>query len=305
MAIPDFQTLMLPLLRVYSDGKEHVNREVVDALALHFNLTEEERNQLLPSKVDTTINNRVAWARSHLTAAGLLVKQKWGLNKITARGIEVLKKNPQTINLKFLDQFPGYLEFRNPRNKKSTNAIPNKNESREETMTPHAMIETAHEKLRSGLAAEILQQIAICSPAFFERLVLDVIVKMGYGGSRQNAGEHLGKSGDDGVDGVINEDKLGLDMIYIQAKRWKNLVGSAEIRNFIGALTGKRAKKGIVITTSDFTDSAKKAVEGIDYKIILMDGLTLARHMIDYNVGVSSIATYELKKIDSDYFTEE
>lgn len=166
-------------------------------------------------------------------------------------------------------------------------------------------MESAHEKLRNGLAAEILQQIANCSPTFFERLVLDVIVKMGYGGSRQDAGEHVGKSGDEGIDAIINEDKLGLDVIYIQAKRWKNAIGSGEIRNFIGALSGKRAKKGIVITTSDFTKDAKKAVEGIDYKIVLIDGLTLATHMIDYNVGVSSVATYEIKKMDSDYFAEE
>ena len=309
MAIPDFQTMMSPLLRVYADGCEHANNEVLDTLAVHFRLTSEERKQMLPSNRQTVFANRVAWARTYFTATGLLKRQTRGVYKITELGTGVAQKKSQTINLKFLSQYPGFHELRSPRPK--TIGLDSKRpggeheDSQGETATPQAMIETALEKLRNSLALEILQQIANCPPAFFERLVLDLIVKMGYGGSREDAGEHVGKSGDEGVDAIINEDKLGLDVVYIQAKRWKNSVGNAEIRNFIGALAGKRAKKGIVITTSNFTDNAKKAVEGIDYKIVLIDGFKLASLMMDYNVGVSPVATYELKKIDSDYFTEE
>ena len=302
MAIPDFQSVMLPLMRYCADGKEHAISETTDALADQFKLTDEERKALLPSGVQEIFRNRVAWAKSHLKMAGLLANPKRGIYKITERGLEIVRKNPPLINLKFLFQFPEYVAFR-----KSHRERPESTDEAEngQAGTPEESLESAHEKLRDSLAAEILQKLKSCSPSFFERLVVEVIVKMGYGGTRQDAGKAIGKSGDGGIDGIIKEDKLGLDTIYIQAKRWENTVGRPEIQKFVGALTGQRAKKGLFISTSNFTSDAMDYVSRVDTKIVLIDGETLAQLMIDHNVGVSTIATYDLKKIDSDYFTEE
>ncbi len=302
MAIPDFQTIMLPLMRHCQDGQEHSISDTVDALAKHFKLTEEERKTLLPSGVQEVFRNRVAWAKSHLKMAGLLANPRRGIYQITDRGQQVLSKSPSVINLRFLNQFPEYVAFRTARRERT--------EEQEEADTNHAVtpeesLELAYTKIRNDLAADILQRLKTCSPAFFERLVVEVIVKMGYGGSRQDAGKAIGKSGDGGIDGMIKEDKLGLDAIYIQAKRWENTVGRPEIQKFVGALTGQRAKKGLFITTSAFSEDAQDYVSRIDTKIALIDGETLAQLMIDHNVGVSTIATFELKKIDTDYFTEE
>ena len=302
MAIPDFQSLMLPLMRYCADEKEHSISETTDALAELFKLTEIERKALLPSGVQEVFRNRIAWAKSHLKMAGLLASPKRGIYKITERGLEVVKKNPSNINLKFLSQFSEYLAFRNTHRKPP--------ESTEETEhdqhnTPEEDLESAHEKIRDSLASEVMEKIRTCSPSFFERLVVDVIVKMGYGGTRQDAGKAIGRSGDGGVDGIIKEDKLGLDTIFIQAKRWENTVGRPEIQKFVGALTGQKAKKGLFISTSDFSREAIDYVSRIDTKIVLIDGETLAQLMIDHNVGVSTINTYELKKIDQDYFAEE
>jgi len=265
-------------------------------------LTEAEINKLLPSGVQEVFRNRVAWAKSHLKMAGLLANPKRGIYRITWRGLEVIKKNPPSINLKYLAQFPEYVAFRNThREQPSSGDEPENGQSG----TPEEILEAAHEKIREALAAEILQKLKACSPSFFERLVVEVIVKMGYGGTRQDAGKAIGKSGDGGIDGIIKEDKLGLDTIYIQAKRWENTVGRPEIQKFVGALTGQRAKKGLFISTANFSSDAKDYVSRVDTKIVLIDGEDLAQLMIDYNVGVSTIATYDLKKIDSDYFTEE
>ncbi len=302
MAIPDFQTMMLPLMRHCQDGQEHSISETVDALANHFKLTDEERKALLPSGVQEVLRNRVAWAKSHLKMAGLLTNPRRGIYQITPRGQEVLSKSPTAINLRFLHQFPEYVAFRATHRQRAEEADePEPNHG----ATPEEALETAYAKIRDDLAADILQRLKTCSPAFFERLVVEVIVKMGYGGSRQDAGKAIGKSGDGGIDGMIKEDKLGLDAIYIQAKRWENTVGRPEIQKFVGALTGQRAKKGLFITTADFSADAQDYVSRIDTKIVLIDGKTLAQLMIDHNVGVSTIATYDLKKIDTDYFTEE
>jgi len=302
MAIPDFQTVMLPLMRHCQDGQEHSISDTVEALAKHFKLTDEERKTLLPSGVQEVFRNRVAWAKSHLKMAGLLANPRRGIYQITQRGQEVLVKSPPALNLRFLHQFPEYQAFRATHRQRTEEA--------EETetnhgATPEEALETAYAKIRDDLAADILQRLKTCSPTFFERLVVEVIVKMGYGGSRQDAGRAIGKSGDGGIDGMIKEDKLGLDAIYIQAKRWENTVGRPEIQKFVGALTGQRARKGLFITTSDFSADAQDYVSRIDTKIVLIDGETLAQLMIDHNVGVSTIATYDLKKIDTDYFTEE
>ena len=302
MAIPDFQTLMLPLMRHCQDGKEHSISDTVEAIADHFKLTDEERKALLPSGVQEVLRNRVAWAKSHLKMAGLLANPRRGIYQITPRGQEVLAKSPKAINLRFLAQFPEYVAFR-ARHRQRTEDVdgPETNHG----ATPEEALETAYAKIRDDLAADILQRLKTCSPTFFERLVVEVIVKMGYGGSRQDAGKAIGRSGDGGIDGMIKEDKLGLDVIYIQAKRWENTVGRPEIQRFVGALTGQRAKKGLFITTSDFSAEAQDYVSRVDTKIVLIDGETLAQLMIDHNVGVSTVATYDLKKIDTDYFTEE
>jgi restriction system protein len=302
MAIPDFQTIMLPLMRHLQDGREHATGETLDALAKHFELTDEERSALLPSGIQDVFTNRVAWAKSHLKKAGILSSPRRGIYQITARGREVLAKSPAAINLRFLFQFPEYQAFRAIHRQRAEE--PEEAETNHGG-TPEEALESAYVKTQENLAADLMQRLQVCSPQFFERLVVEVIVKMGYGGSRQDAGKAIGKSGDGGIDGIIKEDKLGLDAIYIQAKRWANTVGRPEIQKFVGALTGQRAKKGLFITTSDFTADAKTYALQIDTKIVLIDGEMLAQLMIDYNVGVSTIATYDLKKIDTDYFTEE
>ncbi|MDD4996850.1 MAG: restriction endonuclease [Syntrophales bacterium] len=302
MAIPDYQTCMLPLLKYHADGQEHTNRDSIDTLANEFGLTEEERRMMLPSGVQGLFDNRVNWARTYMKKASLLESPKRGVHKITKRGLDVLSKNPTRIDVAYLGQFKEFKEFRALRYTKQ------EEEEREldlNNKTPEESLEGAYQKLRADLAAELLQRLKACSPAFFERLVVEVIVKMGYGGTRQDAGKAIGKSGDGGIDGIIKEDKLGLDAIYIQAKRWENTVGRPEIQKFIGALAQQRAKKGLFITTSIFSADAEDCVSRIDAKIVLIDGETLAQMMIDHNVGVSTVGTYDVKKIDSDYFTEE
>ncbi|MEI7867461.1 MAG: restriction endonuclease [Candidatus Methylumidiphilus sp.] len=301
MAIPDFQSIMLPLLKLAGDGQEHSPREVVETLARHFQLTEDESKELLPSGRQTTFSNRISWAKAHMKMALLLEKSKHGIFRITLRGMETLKSNPPKINIKFLEQFPEYSISRNPDNKDILNQ---ESEISTSIQTPEEALEASYQYLRQALADELLQTLKNCTPVFFESLVVDVLVKMGYGGTRQDAGRAVGKSGDGGIDGIIKEDRLGLDIIYLQAKRWEGTVGRPEVQKFAGALMGNGARKGVFITTSSFTKEAVDYVSAIDRKIILIDGETLAKLMIDYNVGVTSFATYEIKKVDLDYFSE-
>jgi len=301
MAIPDYQSLMLPLLKLVSDEKEHSLREATEALALEFNLTEADLAEMLPSARKTRFYDRVGWAATYLRKAGLLNSLRRGRFQITERGLAVLKNPPTRINVKFLEQFDEFVEFQARHEKDDgESSVPEV-----EPQTPEEAIEAAYQSLRQSLADEILQTVKSCSPSFFERLVVDVLVKMGYGGTRKEAGQAIGKSGDDGIDGIINEDRLGLDVIYLQAKKWENPVGRPEIQKFAGALQGQRAKKGIFITTSTFTKEAQEFASRIDSKITLIDGETLSQLMIDYNVGVNALAAYELKRLDSDYFIEE
>jgi restriction system protein len=302
MAIPDYQSIMLPLLKFAGDRQEHSLRGTIEALADEFDLTDEERRELLPSGQQATFDNRVGWARTYLKKAGLLSSTRRGHYQITERGVEVLKQNPPEITASFLKQFPEFVEFQRPQKNRVEKAA---EQYVSETQTPEEEIEAAYQRVRQGLAAELLQTVKSCSPAFFERLVIDLLVKMGYGGTRRDAGQAIGRSGDGGIDGIIKEDRLGLDIVYIQAKRWDNTVGRPEIQKFAGALQGQRARKGIFITASDFTQAAREYVSLIDSKIVLIDGDTLAQLMIDYNIGVATIGAYELKRIDSDYFTEE
>jgi restriction system protein len=301
MAIPDYQTAMLPLLKFLSDGGEHSLREAIDALADQFSLTEAERAEMLPSGQQATFNNRVGWARTYMKKAGLLESTRRGFFRITDRGRKVLAGAPARIDVNFLEQFDEFIQFRSYR-KEKTHAGEIVTYTTDET--PEESLETAYQKLREGLASEILQTTKNCSPSFFEQLVVDLLVKMGYGGSRREAGQALGKSGDGGIDGIIKEDKLGLDIIYIQAKRWDASVGRPEVQKFAGALQGQRAKKGIFITTSAFTKEATDYGAFIDTKIILIDGARLAELMIDHGIGVATQAVYEIKRIDSDYFAE-
>jgi restriction system protein len=301
MAIPDYQSIMLPLLNFAGDGKEHSLRQTIDALADEFDLTEQERRELLPSGQQATFDNRVGWARTYLKKAGLLQSTRRGYYRITERGAETLEQNPPEITAAFLRRFPEFVEFQKPPSRAEDVAVREVDELR----TPEEEIEGAYQKARQGLAIELLQTIPTCSPAFFERLVIDLLVRMGYGGTRKDAGQAIGRSGDGGIDGIIKEDRLGLDIVYVQAKRWENTVSRPEILKFAGALQGQRASKGVFITTSAFSRAAQEYVSRIGSKIVLIDGDMLAQLMIDYNIGVTPVASYELKRLDSDYFTEE
>jgi len=302
MTIPDYQSLMLPLLKHLADRQEHSLRETIEALADEFHLTENERTKLLPSGQQSTFDNRVGWARTYMKKAGLLESPRRGFFRITDRGVEVLCAKPREMNAAFLRHFPEFVAFQKlHREKADTRTEP----VVDDTQTPEEEIEAAYQRVRAGLAEDLLQMVKNCSPAFFERLIIDLLVKMGYGGTRKDAGQAIGRSGDGGIDGIINEDRLGLDIVYVQAKRWDSMVGSPEIHKFIGALSGKHAKKGIFVTTSDFSKPARDYISVIDSKVVLIDGDTLAQLMIDFNIGVTPIAAYELKRVDSDYFAEE
>lgn len=279
-------------------------RDVTDGLAKQLGVTEEEKKELLPSGAAPVFYNRTAWAKTYLKKAGLIDSPKQGIVVITPRGIDVLKRNPTSINARFLKQFAEFVEFQSPKTENDDQADLIDDTS---TETPEEALETAYQKIRKSLAQDILNKVMTLSPAFFEKLVVELLVKMGYGGSIKDAGRAIGKSGDEGIDGTIKEDKLGLDIIYIQAKRWQlgNVVGRPEIHKFVGALAGQGAKKGIFITTSSFTKEALEYTPKNETKIVLIDGQQLAQYMIDYNLGVTSVNSYEVKRMDSDYFGEE
>lgn len=303
MPIPDFQTIMLPLLQIASDGDEHSIHEATETLARHFSLSEEEESKLLPSGQQPIFYNRVGWARTYLKKARLIDDPRRGHFRITNRGKEVLHRNPNRIDMKYLREFPEYIEFRETtRDTFETSTI----EDDLDELTPEEALEEAYQKIREDLSDEVLKAVINSSPGFFEKLVVELLVKMGYGGSRRDAARAVGGSGDEGIDGIIDEDRLGLDTIYIQAKKWKedSVVGRPEIQKFVGALQGQRAKKGIFITTTRFTEDAKNYASNIDIKVVLINGKRLANLMIDHNVGVSERTTYEIKSLDSDYFGE-
>jgi restriction system protein len=304
VAVPDFQSLMLPLLKVLGDGDEHSLHEVIETLADQFGLIEEERRELLPSGRQAKLANRVGWARTYMKKAGLLESTGRGKFRINDRGLAVLRSDPAEINVKFLEQFPEFQEFHRGTSKDGQ-SDPN-DDATEKTRTPEEVLEAGYQNLRRDLAQELLDRIMGCSPEFFERLVVDLLVAMGYGGSRRDAGEAVGRSGDGGIDGIIKEDKLGLDAVYIQAKRWEGTVGRPAVQAFAGSLMGNRAGKGVFITTSQFTKEANDYVKGIQQpKIVLIDGEQLAQFMIDHDIGVADVATYRVKRVDLDYFGEE
>ena len=304
MAIPDYQICMLPFLQFLGDSKEHSLREAEESLSKTFNLSDAERTELLPSGQQGIFKNRIGWARTYLKKACLVEAPKRGVFRITDRGLKTLSSNPTRIDAKFLGQFPEFMKFREA--SKVTNEIATDLEAPEAvaTATPEEAIELAYQGLREQLAQELLSVIMSCSPTFFEQLVVDLLVKMGYGGSRRDAGERIGQTGDGGIDGIIKEDRLGLDAIFIQAKRWQGSVGRPEIQKFVGALQGQRAKKGVFITTSTYTAEAVDYASRIDTKVVLIDGKALSALMIDFDVGVSVSASYVVKRVDSDYFEE-
>jgi restriction system protein len=302
MPLPTYEDMMLPILVNASDGKEHTGRAAIEAAAAAFQLTADQRAELLPSGTQPIVENRANWARFYMTRAGLLVAPRRGLHKITERGRQVLEQNPTRVDNKLLMMFPEFIQFKSAKPNNDSSVI----EPLEVTdKTPQESIEFGYQKIRAELESELLALVKKCSPSFFERLVVDLLVKMGYGGSLQDAGRAIGRSGDGGIDGIIKEDRLGLDVVYIQAKRWDNtVVGRPEIQRFVGALVGMRARKGVVLTTSSFSQDAQHYVSTVDSKVVLIDGRELASLMIDHNVGVSAMTTYELKRVDSDYFEE-
>jgi restriction system protein len=280
--------------------------EAVEVLAKELGLTEDDLREMLPSGVQPTFVNRVGWAATYMKKAGLLETTRRGFYQITDRGRDLLEKQPKTINVELLRQYPEFREFEGPKDTRSSNkASKQKALSETSAATPLEQLEAAYESLRDKLADELLAKLKKVSPAFFEKVVVELLVKMGYGGSRADAGKAIGKSGDGGIDGIIKEDKLGLDVVYIQAKRWdSNPVGRPDVMQFVGALQAQRANKGIFITTSRFTEDASSYVSQIGSKIVLIDGEQLTNLMIEHDVGVSTVSLYPVKKIDIDYFEE-
>ncbi len=300
MPIPDYQTIMLPLLIHLSDGKEKSTQETIEALSLEFKLTDQEKRELLPSGNQTIFKNRIAWAKAYLKKAGLIESPERGFYKITNLGLETLKKRIDKIDNKFLSQFKDFQKFVTQKTLKDQKEI-----IQEQSRTPLENLEDGYQKIKNEVVFEMLEKVKGCSPDFFERLVIELLLKMGYGGSRKDAGEHLGMRGDEGIDGIIKEDKLGLDIIYIQAKRWGGVIGRPEIQKFAGALQGKKARKGVFITTGKFSKEAESFANSIENKIVLIDGDKLVNLMFENDIGFATTNSYTIKKIDSDFFFNE
>lgn len=298
MSVPDFQSFFRPLLDLAADGREHSIQEARESISKAMALSEEDMNELLPSGTQRKFDNRVAWAKSYFVQAKVFESPRRGYFRITPRGQELHRQGHKRIDISILNQYPEFVEFHKAR-------VTKEEETEPSSETPEETLQKSYESIRSDLASQIVQRITNNSPHFFERLVVDLMVSMGYGGSRADAGRSIGGTGDEGIDGIIKEDRLGLDLVYLQAKRWEGTVGRPEVQKFVGALHGKRAKKGVFITTGKFSDDAKKYVETIDPKVILIDGRMLAELMIDQGLGTTTTATYDVKRIDSDYFTEE
>lgn len=297
--IPKYHELMLPLLIAISDREVHTLRDLEILLSDQFNLTREQISRLLPSGSQPMFYNRLGWARTYLKKAGLLSQPQRGHVQITELGLSVHKEKPDKINSRYLSRFDEFRAFKN-------RVAPDGGDGNgEDSKTPEELLEENYQVLRDNLASELLSQIKVASPRFFENLVIDLLVRMGYGGSRKDAGQAVGRSGDGGIDGIIKEDKLGLDLIYVQAKRWENTVGRPVVQAFAGSLDGFRAKRGVLITTSEFSSEAKQYVNQIEKRIVLIDGEELAGLMIDHNVAVTPVSEYKVKKVDADYFIED
>ncbi len=301
MAVPGFQEMFLPFLQFLSDREVHHMREVKKALENYFELSEEDKQEMIPSGQSTRLANRAGWARTHLNKAGLVEQVTRGNYRISEEGMNLLQAPPPNLNLKFLDTIPRHKAwFHAPKKQKPLITIANE----AEFQPPNERIEEAFEELNDSLANSLLDVMAEMDPFRFEKLVVDLLFAMGYGGSREEAAHVTKKSNDEGIDGVINEDRLGLDVIYVQAKRWQNTVGRKEIQSFVGALAGKQANKGVFITTSTFANTAIDYAKAVTQKIILIDGARLADLMIEHSIGVSTIRNIAIKRIDTDYFED-
>jgi restriction system protein len=308
MAVPDYQSLMRPLLAQHQGRGELRRPELREALATELGLTPEDREERLPSGTQATFDNRVNWAVVYLQRAGLLSKPGRGRSEITQRGREALAENPARIDVAYLDRFPEFREFRDlegtrPRASEEPGSAGASTPASEQTAAEQ--LEAAHEELTAALAEELLARLIDGDDRFFENVVLDVLVGMGYGGSKREAAQRVGRSGDGGIDGVIREDRLGLDAIYVQAKKWSpdRHVGPREIREFLGALQDAEALKGVFLTTSRFSSEAVALAER--RRIVLLDGRSLAKLMIEVGVGVSRVRSLTLSRIDEDYFAED
>ncbi|TSC25859.1 restriction endonuclease [Corallococcus sp. Z5C101001] len=308
MPVPDYQSLMLPLLERLADGQEHLVREVREEVALALRLSEAERTELLPSGKQAVFDNRLGWAKTYMDKAGLLRSVRRGVFQITERGKNVLDQKPAALDTEALLRFDGFKDFVTRGTEGDVADAPRTALDvpvDSAAITPEEALERAYKDLRKKTEAELLAATLQSSPRFFERLVVELLVKMGYGGSLEDAGKALGGSHDGGVDGMIKEDPLGLDVIYIQAKRWQNTVGRPDVQGFAGSLEGERARKGVFITTSNFSKEAREYVARIDKKIVLIDGARLSGLMFDFGIGVNAVGSYELKRVDSDFFSEE
>jgi restriction system protein len=309
MAVPDFQSLTLPVLTEFSDGGEHATKDIRIRVAERLQLTSEDVAEILPSGGQTRFANRVAWAHIYLKRAGLLGSTRRGIYQITPRGQKVLANPPQQITLQFLERFPEYLEFKRrsrsvDSESQSAASVTESDTSGAVVLTPDEQIRAGYQLLRANLATQILERVRQASPLFFERLVVKLLVEMGYGGSYADAAQVVGKSGDGGIDGIIKEDRLGLESIYVQAKRWEATVGRPDVQQFAGALHGKHARKGVMITTSTFSRDAIEYAKTLPITIVLVDGVQLADFMTEFGVGVSDVETIKLKRLDEDYFGE-
>jgi len=306
MTVPGFQAFLLPVLVVASDGQEHSLSAMREIIAAQFELSPEERNEMLPSGKQRRFDNRIAWAKVHLDRAGLLASTRRGYFRVTEAGRALLAERPDRIDLALLDRYEGFREFRGASRRSSDGAaLQGADADVQIVATPEEQLEQAYESLRAKLAADLLTRVKESTPQFFESLVVELLLKMGYGRNRSEAGRAIGSSGDEGIDGIISEDRLGLETIYIQAKRWQGTVGRPEIQKFVGALHGKRARKGVFLTTGTFSSEAKDYVSHIDPRVVLIDGRELADYMIDLNLGVTAKNVFEIKRIDSDYFSDE
>jgi restriction system protein len=306
MPIPDYQTLMRPLLELLADGDEHPLRDLRAALADKFELSQEEREQMLPSGTARLFDDRVSWARYYLQRAGMLEPARRSVYRITTSGRALIAEVPDRVTVEHLSRrSPDFRAWVGPSRGgiKSDGGI--ETSLINDPQTPEELMAAANQSLRRAVEADVLTRLRACSPAFFERVVVRLLVAMGYGGTLQDAGRAIGRSGDEGIDGIIKEDRLGLDAVYVQAKRWTNTVGRPEIQQFAGALAGHRARKGVFITTSAFSAEAKAYIGNVDTRIVLIDGETLARFMFEHGVGVATTSTYEVKRLDTDFFEEE
>ncbi len=301
--IPDYQTLMLPVLKKAAKGEVRIS-DVVEALAKELELTVEEQEQLLPSGKQTTFANRVHWAKTYLTQADLVRSTRRAHFIVTERGKEILATHPIQIDNELLQQFEEFRAFRARSKILDVEQQADTPASSSQQATPDEEMRNAHARINAALADEILERVRQSSPAFFERLIVQLLLAMGYGGTTEGAGRAIGKSGDDGIDGVIDQDPLGVDQIYIQAKRYQatNSIGAGAVRDFFGALSLKRATKGIFVTTSSFSQPAIETARGLGSRIVLIDGQHLARLLIRYNVGSRDEEVLRIKKLDDDFF---